>query len=125
MKNLNQPDELLLLNKIAQIIYDKKGFNILALDVRRISSVTDYVLIAEGAIQRHVISLARAIQEELQKQGQQPLYSEGMQEGDWIVIDYSFIVIHLFMPGLRDKYQLEQLWHEGEIVDLDFALCQA
>jgi len=45
-------------------------------------------------------------------------YVEGMNEGAWVVIDYLHIMVHLFMPGWRDRYQLEQLWREGKIVDL-------
>lgn len=108
-----------LLNKIAQIIYDKKGFNIIALDVQGISSITDYLLIADGNIDRHVIAIAKSIMEELKEQGEEPVHVEGLQTGDWIVLDYVEVMIHLFMPGLRDKYQLERLWPESKIVELD------
>jgi ribosome-associated protein len=117
-----QNDRLLLLDKVAQIIFDKKGANILALDVSRISSLTDYVIIAEGSVDRHVIAIAAAIQEGLKKIGEMPLHVAGMQTGDWVVLDYMHIMVHLFMPGVREKYQLEQLWKEAEIVDLHIEL---
>lgn len=107
------------LNLIAQIIYDKKGSNIYALDVREISSITDYVIIAEGNVDRHVTSIARAIVDEMIKKGERPLHEEGIQIGDWVVLDFPGIMVHLFMPGLRDKYSLEKLWNQGKIVDLD------
>lgn len=110
--------ELDHLNKIAQAIYDKKGFNILALDVRGISSITDYVIIAEGNVGRHVSAIANAVEKELKEIGETPVYVEGLQDGDWVVLDYGFIMVHIFMPGLRDKYQLEQLWKEAKIIDL-------
>jgi len=112
-------DPLIILNIIAQIIYDKKGFNIFAMDVRGISSITDYILIAEGNIDRHVISLAHSIIETLNKKGERPSYVEGLQTGDWVVIDYWEIMVHLFMPDFREKYQLEKLWKEGKIIDLE------
>ncbi len=115
---MNNEDPILLLNAISQAIFDKKGFNILALDVRGISTLTDYVIIAEGNVDKHVASLAHAIIGTLEKLGIRPLYVEGLKSGDWVVIDYLYIMVHLFMPGLRDKYQLEQLWKEGSIVDL-------
>jgi ribosome-associated protein len=115
---MTNTDPILYLNAIAQAVYDKKGFNILALDVRGISSLTDYVVIAEGNIEKHVCAIAYGIEQELKKLGLNPVYTEGMQTGDWIVIDYLHIMVHLFMPGLRDKYQLEQLWKQGQIVDL-------
>ncbi len=111
-------DPLFFLNEIGQAIFDKKGTNILALDVREISTLTDYVVIAEGNIDKHVVAIAETIIERLNKLGQPPVYVEGMRTGDWVVIDYLHIMVHLFMPGLRDKYQLEKLWREGEIVDL-------
>jgi ribosome-associated protein len=115
---MTKPDPLFYLNAIAQAIFDKKGSNILALDVHGISSLTDFVVIAEGNIDKHVTAIAKAVIDHLEKLGQTPLYVEGMQTGDWVVIDYLNIMVHIFMPGLRDKYQLEQLWREGQIVDL-------
>jgi ribosome-associated protein len=106
------------LNLIAQAIYDKKGMNILALDVEGLSSITDCILIAEGNVDRHVIAIARGIMDILQEQGEKPFHMEGLQTGDWIVLDYAGIMIHLFMPGLREKYALEKLWNDSQIIDL-------
>lgn len=111
--------DLKTLNRIAQVIYDKKGINILALDVKDISSITDYVVIAEGNVDRHVIALARAIIDELRDEGRRPLHAEGLQVGDWVVLDFGGIMIHLFEPGLREKFSLEKLWSESKIVDLE------
>lgn len=107
------------LNAIAQVIYDKKGFNILALDVRGLSSITDFLLIAEGNVDRHVSSIGRAIIDELGERGEEPVHVEGLKTGDWAVLDYSEIVVHIFSPGLRERYSLERLWNESKIVDLD------
>jgi len=104
-----------MLNRIAQIIYDKKGSNILALDLKDICSITDYLLIAEGNVDRHVMSIARAIIDEAKEL---PVHVEGMSNGDWVVLDFSDVIVHLFQPGMREKYSLEKLWKEGEIVDL-------
>lgn len=108
-----------LLNHIAQAIYDKKGFNILVLDVRGICSLTDYFIIAEGTVDRHVRALADTVIDQLGSFKHHPLHAEGMQEGDWIVLDYSDFVIHLFIPELREKYALEELWKNGKIVDVN------
>src|ERR1700733_14544548 len=107
------------LNTIAQTIYDKKGFNILSLDVRGISSLADYVIIAEGNIDRHLKALSLAIRNAMEDLGQKPLYFEGESMGDWIVLDYGEVVIHLFISDLREKYALEELWKEAKIVDLE------
>lgn len=115
---MNKHDSIFYLNSIAQAIFDKKGYNILAIDIRGISSLTDFVIIAEGSMNKHVISIAEAAIERLERMGDNPIYVEGLKEGDWVVIDYLHIMVHLFKPGMRDKYQLEQLWREGKIVDL-------
>ena len=107
------------LNTIAQVIYDRKGFNILALDVRGLSSITDFLLIAEGNVDRHVSSIGRAIIDELEERGESPIYVEGLKIGDWAVLDCGEIMVHIFSPGLRERYSLERLWSESKIVDLE------
>jgi ribosome-associated protein len=111
--------EFEILNLIAQVIYDKKGLNILALDVKGLSNITDFLLIAEGNVDRHVMAIARSIVEELRTVGENPLHVEGLQSGNWVVIDYSGIMVHLFMPGYRERYSLEKLYSESKIVDLE------
>jgi ribosome-associated protein len=118
----NGEKDLATLNAIAQAIYDKKGINILALDVRGISTLVDYVIIAEGNVDKHVVAIAQAVEDALEELGMRPYSSEGMKSGDWIVLDYFDIMVHLFMPGLRDKYQLEELWRGGKIIDLQINL---
>jgi ribosome-associated protein len=118
MKN----DPLVILNTIAQSIFDKKGTNILALDVRGISTITDFVVIAEGNVDRHVVAIAQNIENELKALGEKAIYVEGLEYGDWVVLDYLNVMVHIFMPGVRDKYQLERLWGEGKIVDLNIVL---
>src|SRR3990167_5998481 len=106
------------LHLIAQVVYDKKGFNTLALDVRGLSSITDFLLICEGSVDRHVVAIAHAIMEALNKRGEKPVHVEGIKNGDWVVLDYVNIVVHIFGPILRERYALERLWSESKIVDL-------
>ncbi|MEN9343828.1 MAG: hypothetical protein RLZZ453_615 [Chlamydiota bacterium] len=111
-------DSLLCLNQIAQAIFDKKGVNILALDLRPLSGLTEYVIIAEGSAYKHVIAIAKGVIDEMEKLGLKPLYVEGMRDGEWVALDFSSIVVHLFLPDWREKYQLESLWKLAEIVDV-------
>ncbi len=113
-----------LLNKIAQVIYDRKGQNILALDLKGVSAITDYVVIAEGNVDRHVVAIAKQLIEEVEKIGEKAVFVEGLGTGDWVVIDLIGTMIHLFMPGLREKYRLEQLYHEGKVVDLEIDVAE-
>ncbi len=109
----------LLLHEIAQAIFDKKGMNILALDVRGVSSMTDFFLIAEGSVGRHVQALEQEVEKTLAKHGLNPTRVEGMDGGEWVVIDCFDLIVHLFLPSVRGRYQIERLWQEAKIVDLE------
>ncbi len=96
-----------VLKKVAQAIVDKKGFNL-----------TDYFLVAEGNVERHVQGLARVVEELLKEEGMAPACVEGFAEGHWIVIDCWEVMIHLFTPPYRKKYALERVWERGKLMDL-------
>lgn len=115
---MNKNSILKDLERIAQAIYDKKGMNILVLDVRDICTMTDFFIIAEGTVDRHVKALSNVIMDEFTREKRNPLHAEGLQDGEWIVLDYGDFVIHLFTPELREKYALENLWSKGKIVDV-------
>lgn len=112
-------DPLAFVELIAQTIFDKKGFNIVAVDVKGVSSLTDYIIVAEGTVDRHVKALASAVERELAEKGEKPIYTEGLENGDWVILDYMEIMVHLFMPGLREKYQIERLWSDGKVVEIN------
>lgn len=111
-----------ILNILSQIIFDKKGINILALDVRNISTMTDYCVIAEGTVGRHVKAICAAIRNEMREEGSILYHCDGEQEGDWIVMDYGDLVIHLLTPDMREKYALEELWTKAKIVDVEIKI---
>lgn len=113
-----------LLNLIAQAIYDKKGFNILVLDVSHLNILTDYLVIAEGHIDRHLQAIADEIIVQLEKNKLSFYKMEGKESGGWLVIDYLNIIIHLFIPSFRQKYMIERLWQKGDIVDVNLVLEQ-
>lgn len=119
---MKRSEDLRRLDQIAQVIFDKKGFNILALDVREVSSLTEYFIIAEGNVARHVSALAAAIKQQQGEEGYFPYHVDGLQSGDWIAIDYGHIIVHLFDPDLREKYAFESLWRKGYIVDLNIVV---
>lgn len=106
------------LDQLSQTIFDKKGFNILALDVRGLSTMTDYFIIAEGTVGRHAKAIATAIKHMMDEQQNALLNCDGSDDGEWIVMDYGDVVIHLFTPDMREKYALEQLWNHSKIVDV-------
>ena len=117
----NKKEEFI--QKICQVIYDKKGFNILALDVKDISTVTDCLIIAEGNVDRHVVAIAQSIVKEIdEKLGMRPHHMEGVDSGDWVLVDYVDVVVHIFMPQAREKFRLEELWSKGKPLELKLAL---
>ncbi len=89
--------------------------NIVTIDVRGVSNITDYFIIAEGNVDRHVQTLADAVEEIM---GYKPFRAQGREYGDWIVLDYLDVLVHLFTPEMREKYQLEQVWKAGKIVSV-------
>lgn len=103
---------------VAQTLFDKKGLNILAIDIKKDSSMAHYVILADGNVERHVVALAKEVEKKMKKMGERPSHIEGLQHGDWVVLDYFELIIHLFTPEMRQKYQLERLWPNGEMVDL-------
>jgi len=107
------------IQQIALLIDEKKGENIIAIDVRGVSSITDFIIIAEGNVDRHVIALAKGVESLMHDLGNKCVKAEGLQSGDWVVLDYFQVVVHLFIPEMRQRYQLERLWPEGKIIDLD------
>lgn len=106
-----------LVKTISQIIYDKKGENILAIDINEVSSVSQAVVIASATIERHAVAIANEIKKRLKDESIFSLAIEGMTHGDWIVMDYQDVIVHIFIPQMREKYDLESLWKEGTLID--------
>ncbi|MDF2577108.1 MAG: hypothetical protein K0S74_592 [Chlamydiales bacterium] len=111
-------DRLQMVKNLAQVIFDKKGRNIIAFDTMYTTSLFDYCIIAEGFVDKHVQAISTEIKHYMQDHGEYPFYIEGQNTGLWIALDYSDIVIHLFEPEMREKYQLERVWAGAPIIDL-------
>ena len=92
---------------------DLKGVQITALDVHDMTSVTDWMVIASGTSNRHVKSLADNAAVEAKKQGVPPIGMEGEQAGEWVLVDFGDVVLHVMLPAARDFYNLEKLWAVG------------
>jgi ribosome-associated protein len=105
-----------LIRWIAGVLRDKKAAQVMALDVRAISTLTEVFVVAEGTVERHVAALAQELVAQLEQRGLRPTYTES--SGDWIVLDYINFIVHLMTSELRDKYRLEELWREGELIPI-------
>ena len=108
---------LALANTLVDTIIDKKGSNILVLDIRDQAVFSDYFILCNGENERQLRALARAIAEDgKDKAGVRPWGIEGDPETGWMLIDFGEIIIHLFSPEKRDYYSLEELWSNAHVV---------
>ncbi|KTC66041.1 Ribosomal silencing factor RsfS [Legionella adelaidensis] len=101
-----------LLDKLHQYLDDAHAQDITLIDVRNQTSVTDYMIICSGRSSRHVKAIAEQIMEQMKAQGLPALGSTGLDSGDWALIDFGDIVIHVMQPDSRAFYNLEGLWQE-------------
>ena len=99
-----------LLKVINEAIDDLKGKDVTVIDVREKSDVMDVLVIVTGTSNRHVKSLANSVVVEGKAQGYKPIGVEGMDGGEWVLVDYGDVVVHLMQQGSRDFYALEKLW---------------
>ena len=91
-------------------IDDLKGQDIVTLDVRGKSTITDYMIICTGTSNRHVSSIAGHLLDEAKKQGPLVLGSEGQNDADWVVVDMDSVIVHIMQEESRQLYELEKLW---------------
>ena len=91
-------------------MHDLKGVDIMKLDVSAISSISDYMMIASGLSNRQVKAIANRIIEDAKNQGIIIVGVEGLEQGQWVLIDLGDVIAHVMHPEMRDYYQLEKLW---------------
>ena len=97
----------------AELAQERKARGVLVLDLRGISSATDFFVLASGRSDVQVKAIAEHVSDELRKQGHRPGHVEGLQGGRWVLLDYIDFVVHVFHPQARDFYQLENLWGDA------------
>ena len=89
---------------------DLKAKDVTLLDVSRLTSVTDLMVVASGTSTRHVMALANNVVERVKAEGVQPLGVEGEAGADWVLVDLGDLVVHVMLPETRELYDLERLW---------------
>lgn len=97
---------------VLEILEDMKAQDVKVLDVRRLTDVTDIMIIASGTSSRHVKGMASQVRDRIRETTRiRPIGVEGETEGDWVLIDLGDIVVHLMRPETREYYDLERLWN--------------
>ena len=104
--------------KLAQLCRDladnRKAENVVVLDVRKLSTVTDFYVLATGSNEPHLRAIESEIFDSLEKDhGVKPLAMEGAEQANWIVADFFDVIVHLMKPDVRDRYDLEGLWGDA------------
>ena len=92
-----------------------KAKNIVMLNVSKLTSLFDYLVVASGDSNRQTRALASNVKDRLKELGASVVGSEGEESGDWVLVDLGDIVVHVMQPAIRDYYHLEELWREGKI----------
>ena len=103
---------------LADAADEKKGFQLRILDLRESGAFTEFFVIATGASDRHVRSLAAAVIEAARRYGERPIGVEGEKTARWLLIDLGDVVVHFFQREARDFYGLERLWDVTSTLDL-------
>lgn len=98
---------------------EKKALDLQALDVRGLSSVTDYFVVASGRSTTHVRTIVDGVREGLRAAGARPLHQEGAPESGWVLLDYGDVLVHVFLEDTRAYYALERLWGDAPAVPIE------
>jgi len=108
-----------LQKRIQELLDDAKAQNIVVLDVRKISTIADYMVVATGTSSRHVSSVADRLIDSLKKEGVRAWGVEGQDTGEWVLVDFGDVIVHVMQAETRDFYQLEKLWSGTEAPEVE------
>ncbi len=99
-----------LIKRILELLSDEKAEEIAFIDAKKRSSLADYLLVCQGRSQVHCRSIAQNVEYNLKQEGEISLGLEGEREGNWVLLDYGNIILHVFHPEIRKYYNLEELY---------------
>jgi ribosome-associated protein len=105
--------------RAAQLVHDMKAQDVILLDLKGVTDMSDYFLIATGTSDTHVRAIAQHVELEMKKVGSPAHHIEGAEQGRWALLDFVDVVVHVFHPTLRNFYQLERLWGDARTVPVE------
>ncbi len=103
---------------VVDALEEVKAKDIVKLDVRKLTTITDYMIVASGTSNRHVKALADAVAEKSRQAGHRPLGIEGEDGSEWVLLDLQDALVHVMLPRVREFYNLEKLWSLGPSSDM-------
>ncbi|HVP37646.1 MAG TPA: ribosome silencing factor [Candidatus Saccharimonadales bacterium] len=109
-----------LAERCARLLFEKKAEDIQVLDLRKLSAVTDFFVVASATSSPHVRALGEHVEDTLRRAGHRPWHTEGYPAERWVLLDYVNVVVHIFHPQTREFYLLERLWGDAEKVKVDY-----
>jgi ribosome-associated protein len=112
----DEPSSLDLARRIVELAEDKKGAEIVLLDLTGLTGVADYFVICSGGSERQLDAIANGIVSGLRDEKVRPFGREGTAASHWILVDYGSVIVHVFTPPERDFYQLERHWSEAKTI---------
>jgi len=105
-------NEVAIKNAVVAALEEVKGDNIRVLDIHELSDMATFRVIASGNTDRHVRAMSRQVADDLRELGERPMGTEGETEGEWVLLDYGEVIVHLMQQQTREFYDLEKLWDE-------------
>lgn len=109
-------DSMTAARRAAQVLLDNKANDVVMLDLRPVSDMADFFIVASGTSDTHVRATAGHVVDTLKAEGIRVHSVEGLEQGRWVLLDYVDFVVHVFHPTLRSYYQLERLWGDAPAV---------
>mgnify|MGYP001464624793 len=112
MEKTREPDLDEVRRWIVEELDDAKAANILELDIRSLTQIADWMVVATGTSSRHVLALAERLRAAGARHGLKPSGVEGESDGEWVLLDFGDLIVHLMLSATREFYDLEGLWNE-------------
>jgi ribosome-associated protein len=105
-----------IIDRIVELIFNKKGYDVKILDLRNLTTITDYFIICTGDSDTQVKAIADEVDKRMRDEGVRSWHTEGYRSLNWVLIDFVDIVVHVFKKESREYYNLEKLWGDAPVV---------
>lgn len=110
-----------LSDRVAQLMLEKSALDVSIMDLRGVTSMTDCFVLCTGSSNAQVKAIVDHVDDTLRGDGIKPHHIEGYEGRSWVILDYVNVVVHIFLPQQRDYYNLERLWADAKILQIDDA----